>query len=136
LKSAGDGGAAENECIKYAYLGSPKAGPGPGIRHRQKNNMEGNMADYKFDRNELRDRSGSKVAVLDGKYIRDHRGSRLGEIDGKYFRDSHGSKLAEFDGRDVRDSRGSRIATIDDVKKSIDGIGAASLVAMWLFFVR
>lgn len=97
---------------------------------------EGDMADYKFDRNELRDRGGSKVAVLDGKYIRDHRGSRLGEIDGKYFRDSRGSKLAEFDGRDVRDSSGSRIATIDDVKKSIDGIGGASLVAMWLFFVR
>jgi sporulation protein YlmC with PRC-barrel domain len=98
--------------------------------------MEGNMAEYKFDREELRDRHGSKVAVLDGKYIRDNHGSKLGEIDGKYFRDSHGSKIAEFDGRDVRDSHGSKIATIDDVKKSIDGIGGASLVAMWLFFVR
>jgi hypothetical protein len=55
------------------------------------------MADYKFDRGELRDRRGSKVAVLDGKYIRDRRGSRLGEIDGKYFRDNHGTRLAEFD---------------------------------------
>jgi sporulation protein YlmC with PRC-barrel domain len=98
--------------------------------------MEGNMADYKFDHNELRDRRGSKVAVLDGKYIRDNRGSSLGEIDGKYFKDNRGARLAEFDGRDVRDSRGSKIATIDDVKKSIDGIGGASLVAMWLFFVR
>jgi sporulation protein YlmC with PRC-barrel domain len=98
--------------------------------------MEGNMAEYKFDRNELRDRHGSKVAVLDGKYIRDNRGSRWGEIDGKYFKDSHGARLAEFDGRDVRDSHGSRIASIDDVKKSIDGIGGSSLVAMWLFFVR
>jgi sporulation protein YlmC with PRC-barrel domain len=79
------------------------------------------MADYKFSRDELRDRRGSKVAVLDGKHIRDHHGKKLGEIDGKYFRDSHGAKLAEFDGRDVRDSRGSKIATIDDVKKSIDG---------------
>ena len=94
------------------------------------------MAGYKFDRNELRDRSGSKIAVLDGKYIRDHHGNKLGEIDGKYFRDSHGNKLVEFDGRYVRDSHGSKIATIEDVKKSIDGIGGASLVAMWLFFVR
>jgi hypothetical protein len=98
--------------------------------------MGGNMADYKFDHSELRDRHGSKVAVLDGKYIRDRHGSKLGEIDGKYFRDSHGGRIGEFDGRDVRDSHGSRIATIDDVKKSIDGIGGASLVAMWLFFVR
>jgi hypothetical protein len=98
--------------------------------------MEGNMAEYKFDREELRDRHGNKVAVLDGKYIRDNHGSKLGEIDGKYFRDSHGGKIAEFDGRDVRDSHGSKIATIDDVKKSIDGIGGASVVAMWLFFVR
>jgi sporulation protein YlmC with PRC-barrel domain len=102
----------------------------------QNHNVEGNMADYKFDREELRDRHGSKVAVLDGKYIRDHHGSKLGEIDGKYFRDSHGARVAEFDGRDVRDSHGSRIATIDDVKKSIEGIGGSSLVAMWLFFVR
>jgi sporulation protein YlmC with PRC-barrel domain len=108
----------------------------PGIKCCQNNNTEGNMAEYKFDREELRDRRGSKVAVLDGKYIRDDRGSKLGEIDGKYFRDSRGAKIAEFDGRDVRDSRGSKIATIDDVKKSIDGNGGASLVAMWLFFVR
>ena len=47
-----------------------------------------------------------------------------------------GARLAEFDGRDIRDSHGSRIATIDDVKKSIEGIGGSSLVAMWLFFVR
>jgi hypothetical protein len=26
--------------------------------------------------------------------------------------------------------------TINDVKKAIDGIGGASLVAMWVFFVR
>ena len=63
-------------------------------------------------------------------------GSKVGEVDGKYFKDSHGSKVAEFDGKDIRDSRGSKIATIDDVKKSIDGIGGASLVAMWIFFVR
>ena len=98
--------------------------------------MEGNMAEYKFDRNELIDRHGSKVAVLDGKYISDHHGSRLGEIDGKYIKDKHGARLAEFDGKYVSDSHGSRIATIYDVKKSIDGIGGASLVAMWLFFVR
>ena len=94
------------------------------------------MADYKFDHEVLRDRHGSKVAVLNGKYILDQHGSRFGEIDGKYFKDNHGARLAEFDGGDVRDSHGSRIATIDDVKKSIDGIGGASLVAMWLFFVR
>ena len=49
------------------------------------------MADYKFDRNELRDRCGSKVAVLDGKYIRDHHGNRLGEIDGKYLKMTTGT---------------------------------------------
>jgi sporulation protein YlmC with PRC-barrel domain len=101
--------------------------------------MEGdfrNMADYKFDGKELRDRRGSRLGTLDGKYIRDSHGSRMGEIDNKYFRDSHGSRLAEFDGKDIRDSHGSRVATIDEVKKSIDGIGGTSLVAMWLFFVR
>jgi hypothetical protein len=98
--------------------------------------MEGKMADYKFHRDELRDRRGSKVAVLDGKYIRDHHGKKLGEIDGKYFRDSHGVKLADIDGRYVRDSHGSKIASIDDVEDSIEGIGGSSLVAMWLFFVR
>lgn len=94
------------------------------------------MAEYKFDREELRDRHGSKVAALNGKYILDQHGSRLGEIDGKYFKDKHGARFAEFDGRYISDSHGSRIATIEDVKKSIDGNGGASLVAMWLFFVR
>ncbi|MCP9474548.1 MAG: hypothetical protein NNA19_04780 [Nitrospira sp.] len=61
----------------------------------------------------------------------------MGEIiDGKYSRDSRGSKVAEFDGTDIRDSRGSKIATIDEVKKAVDGIGGASLVGMWFFFVR
>jgi len=81
---------------------------------------EADMADYKFD----------------GKEFRDRRGSRIGEIDGKYFRDSHGKRVGEFDGKDIRDSHGSRISNLDDVKKIIDGIGGASLVAMWLFFVR
>ena len=93
------------------------------------------MADYKFDRNELRCR-GSKIGVVDGKYIRDSHGSKVGEFDGKYIRDSHGSKLAEFDGKVVRDSHGSRIATIDDIKKQIDGVGGLSLVALWVLLVR
>ena len=46
------------------------------------------------------------------------------------------SYCLEGGGRDIRDSSGSRISTIDDVKKAIDGISGASLVAMWLFFVR
>jgi hypothetical protein len=79
------------------------------------------MADYKFDRGELRDRRGSKVAVLDGKYIRDRHGSRLGEIDGKYFRDNHGTRLAEFDGRDVRDSHGSR-SFVDSQRKLVPSV--------------
>ena len=94
------------------------------------------MADYKFDGTELRGRQGNKIGALDVKYIRDERGNKIGEIDGKYFRDSRGNRMAEFDGKDIRDSKGSKIATIDDVKKSIDGIGGASLVAMWLFFIR
>ena len=98
--------------------------------------MEDDVADYKFDGKELRDRRGSKIGVLDGKYIRDARGSRVGEIDGKFFKDSRGSRVGEFDGKDIRDSRGSRIANIDDVKKSIEGIGGASIVAMWIYFVR
>ncbi len=93
------------------------------------------MADYKFDRNELRCR-GSKVGVVDGKYIRDSHGSRIGEIDGKYVRDSHGSRIAEFDGKDVRDGHGRRIATMDDVRKQIDGVGGMSLVALWVLLVR
>lgn len=95
-----------------------------------------NVADYKFDGKELRDRSGHKIAVLDGKYIRDASGSKVGEIDGKYFRNGSGSKVGEFDGRDLRDASGSKIATVDDVRKAIDGIGGATLVAMWLLFVR
>jgi sporulation protein YlmC with PRC-barrel domain len=106
------------------------------ISTRQLKGESNNMADYKFDGKELRDRRGSRIGVFDGKYICDGHGSRVGEIDNKYFRDSHGSRLAEFDGKDIRDSHGSRIATIDDVKKSIEGIGGTSLVAMWLFFVR
>lgn len=95
-----------------------------------------NKTEYKFDGKELRDSRGNKIAVLDGKYIRDNRGNKIGVIDGKYFRDSRGNKVAEFDGKDIRDSRGLKIAAISDVKKVIDGIGGASLVAMWLFFVR
>lgn len=95
-----------------------------------------NMAYYKFDGKNLRDRHGTKIGVLDGKNIRDSHGSKIGEFDGKHFRDSHGSKVAEFDGKDIRDSKGSKIATIGDVKKAVDGIGGASLVAMWIFFIR
>lgn len=94
------------------------------------------MADYRFERNELRDRSGRKVGALDGAAVRNDRGSKIGQIDGKSFRDDRGRKVADLDGRDIRDDRGSKIATIDDVKKAVDGIGGASLVAMWLFFVH
>ena len=123
--------------IEIGLAGYERGSGAFGIKSCQKIRMcEGDMADFKFDRNELRDRHGSKVAVIDGKYIRDSHGSRMGEIDGKYFKDSHGARLGEFDGSYVRDSHGSRIATIGDVKKSIDGVGGASMVAMWLFFVR
>ncbi|HBG78126.1 MAG TPA: hypothetical protein DDW84_04650 [Phycisphaerales bacterium] len=94
------------------------------------------MTDYKFDGKELHNRSGNTIGVLDGKYIRDGRGINVGEIDGISFRDSHESKIAEFDGRDIRDLDGVRIVTLADVKKSIDGIVGAPLIAMWLFFVR
>ncbi|QKE40292.1 MAG: hypothetical protein HO274_02305 [Ferrovum myxofaciens] len=94
------------------------------------------MADYKFEDSKLFDGRRNKIGALDGKYIRNERGNKLGEIDGKYFRDERGNKLAEFDGRDIRDPHGSKIGTIDDVKKQIEGIGGASLVAMWLFFVH
>jgi len=93
------------------------------------------MANYKFDGKELREK-GSKIGVLDGNNIRDAHGSKVGMIDGKFIRDSHGSKIAEFEGKDVRDSHGSKIATIDDIRKAVDGIGGASLVAMWIFFIR
>ena len=93
------------------------------------------MTDYKFDGKELHNRSGNTIGVLDGKYIRDGHGNKVGEIDGIGFRDSHESKIADFDGRDIRDSSSTKIATLADVKSSIDGIGDASLVAMWLFFV-
>ena len=58
------------------------------------------------------------------------------KFDGKEFRDRRGSKIGVLDGNIIRDARGSKISTIDDVNKIVDGIGGASLVAMWLFFVR
>jgi hypothetical protein len=93
------------------------------------------MTEYKFNGKELHNRNGSTIGILDGKYICDGHGNKVGKIDGISFRDSHESKIADFDGRDIRDSNKTKIATLADVKNAIAGIGDASLVAMWLFFV-
>jgi hypothetical protein len=91
--------------------------------------------DYKFDGTTLR-RSGSKVAVFDGKAIRDAGGSRLGSIEGDCLRGPNGNRLATFDGRDLRDANGTRIASIDEIKKKIDGPGGMSLAGLWFLLVR
>lgn len=94
------------------------------------------MTEYKFDGKTLRDRHLNRLGLLDGTKIRDAHSKLLGTIDGNNFRDAHGSKIAVFDGKLIRDSHGTRIGTIDEIKKTIEGIGGASLVAMWFFFVR
>ena len=97
---------------------------------------ERKMSDYKLDGDYLKDRRGIKIGRIDGKHIRDGKGSMVGRIDGKHIRDSHGIKIADFDGIDIRDKRGVKIGTIDDVHKSINGVGGISLVALWILFVR
>ena len=94
------------------------------------------MSDYKLDGNYLRDRRGIKIGRIDGKYIRDGTSTIVGRIDDKYIRDSRSTKIAEFDGTYIRDKRGVKIGTIDDVHKSINGVGGISLVALWILFVR
>lgn len=111
---------------QYSRLGQPE-------RNSKQEDM---IAEYKFDGTYLRDRRGNRLGAIEGRYIKDSRGNRLGEIDGKYIKDSRGSRLAEIDGREIRDARGSRICTVEEIKKSIDGVGGASLAAVWLFFVR
>lgn len=93
------------------------------------------MGDYKFDGKELRLR-GSRVGVLDGKSIRDGHGSLVGRVDGQVIRDSHGSTVARFDGREIRDAHGMKIGSLEDVRDDIEGVGGASLVAMWILLVR
>lgn len=93
------------------------------------------MANFKFDGRILKER-GKRVGELRGDNIYDSRGRRVGKINGNNIVDSRGSRVAQFDGRSIKDKVGRRIGTIDNVKEDIDGIGGASLVAMWLFFVR
>jgi sporulation protein YlmC with PRC-barrel domain len=85
------------------------------------------MADYKFDGKELQDKNGSKIGEFVGSYIHDKQGNMVGEINGHCFRDRHGNNIAKFTGIDIQDSHGKKIATIDDIKKSIDGICGSSL---------
>ena len=73
---------------------------------------------------------------LRGDNIFDATGRRVGRINGSNIFDSVGRRVAQFDGRDIKDTSGRRISTIDNVRKDIDGIGGASLVAMWVFFVK
>jgi len=79
----------------------------------------------------LRDRTGNKIAVFDGKVIRDARGSRLGSVEGTALHDAAGRKLAAFDGRVVTDARGVRIGTMSEIQKTIEGPGGMSLVGLW-----
>ena len=93
------------------------------------------MSNYKFDGKYLSER-GSRRGRIDGSYVYDDHGKRIGKFERDYIYDSHGSRIGKLDGKNVYDGHGSRLGTLDDVKKSIDGPGGLSLVAMWLLLVR
>lgn len=50
--------------------------------------------------------------------------------------DGSNRRGATVRGNDVYDDRNARIGTVDDARRTIDGaMGAATVVAIWLFFI-
>ena len=59
------------------------------------------------------------------------------KFDGTHLKDEHYHTVANVHGNEIKDEHYNKIASLDDIRKSIDGIGSGMhLVAMWLFFVR
>jgi hypothetical protein len=79
------------------------------------------MANFKMKGNDLYDNHSHKVAIVKGDDIYD----------------DHSHKIAIIKGSDIYDDHSHKIATMNDVKRDIqDGLGGATLAALWLCFVR
>jgi len=98
---------------------------------------EGAMANFKMKGNALFDKSGHKLATVKGTYIYDHVNRKVAAIKGECIYDAKNRKVATVKGSNIYDEHNRRIAAVEDVRKAIEGaMGGATVVALWLFFIR
>ncbi len=94
------------------------------------------MADYTFDGETLRSKTGQKLGQIKGNFVCAWNSARLGELDRRSIRDPQGKKILEFDGKTVKDERGKKVTTIQELQKIMDGEAGIAMVAAWYFFIK
>ena len=95
------------------------------------------MSKYKLKGNDLYDPYSHRIATIKGANIYDEHIHKVATIKGNDIYNEHGNKVATLRGLDICDGHSHKIATLNDVHKAIDGaMGGASIVGLWLFFVR
>jgi rRNA processing protein Gar1 len=95
------------------------------------------MADFKMSGDTLYDRSNRKIGFVRGNDIFDSSNRKVASVKGSDIFDSASRKVGSLRGIDIYDAQNRKIGTISDVKKEIDGaMGGASVVALWLSFIR
>jgi len=95
------------------------------------------MASFKFAGSDLFTSANHKIASIKGPGVFDERNHKVATINGGKIFNDHNHQVATVKGSDIYDEHNRKIATMSDVKRDIDGaMGGASIVALWLFFVR
>ncbi len=94
------------------------------------------MASFKFSGNDLF-MGSNKIASIRGTGIYNKQSNKVATVKGNEIFNASSTKVATVNGTDIYNKAGNKFATMSDVKRDIDGaMGGASIVALWLFFVR
>lgn len=97
------------------------------------------MAEFRFENDQLKSRTGSSLGRIDRNEIRNHSGSVLAKITHQEIRDRSGSVLARVKGDGVEDGHSRKMGRIGDIRKEMDGANLLDPVyaaALWICFIR
>ncbi|MBD5416216.1 MAG: hypothetical protein HDR50_00725 [Desulfovibrio sp.] len=97
------------------------------------------MAEFRFENNQLKSRTGSTLGRIDRSEVRDRSGALLVKIINQDIRDRTGALLARVRGDVVEDSHSRKIGSIVGIRKEIDGANLLDPIyaaALWICFIR